>query len=90
MKTLAKYLFENVFNKTTNILEGGASGHMAHSIDFSFFTAGDLKELVRDIFTGKIEDMTEKIDGTNIQATMNQFGEVVFIRNQGILFAVLF
>lgn len=85
MKNLAKYLFENVFNKTTNILEGGASGHMAHPIDFSFFTAEDLKELIRDIFTGKIEDITEKIDGTNIQATMNQSGEVVFIRNQGDL-----
>lgn len=85
MKTLAKYLFENISD--TNILdsiinEGGMAGHMAHPIDFAYFTAKDLKGLITDIFSGKIEDITEKVDGTNIQATMNQFGEVVFIRNQ--------
>lgn len=80
MKRLTNFLIEN------NILnEGGMSGHLAHPIDFSFFTALDLKQLVKDIFSGKIEDVTEKIDGTNIQATMNKDGEVVFIRNLGDL-----
>lgn len=80
MKRLTDFLIEsNVLN------EGGMSGHLAHPIDFSFFTALDLKQLVKDIFSGKIEDVTEKIDGTNIQATMNKNGEVVFIRNLGDL-----
>ena len=80
MKRLTEFLIEsNILN------EGGMSGHLAHPIDFSFFTALDLKQLVKDIFSGKIEDVTEKIDGTNIQATMNKNGEVVFIRNLGDL-----
>ena len=71
MKSLIQYLFE-----------GGASGHMAHPYDYAEFTLRDLKGLIRNLFTGRIEDMTEKIDGTNIQATMNDSGTVVFIRNQ--------
>ena len=64
------------------LVEGGASGHMAHPYDYTEFTLRDLKGLIRNLFSGKIEDITEKIDGTNIQATMNQQGQVVFIRNK--------
>lgn len=74
MKSLQQYI--NI------ILEGGQSGHMAHIIDYDDFTRDDLIELVSNLFDGKIEDVTEKIDGTNIQATMNLVGEVVFIRNK--------
>lgn len=80
MRRLRDFIIESL---TVN--EGGASGHLAHPIDFSFFTAKDLKQLVCDIFSGKIEDVTEKIDGANLQATMNPKGEVVFIRNLGDL-----
>ena len=80
MKRLKDFITESLV-----VNEGGASGHLAHPIDFSFFTALDLKQLVKDIFSGKIEDVTEKIDGTNLQATMNPDGEVVFIRNLGDL-----
>lgn len=66
----------------TYLVEGGASGHMAHPYDYTEFTLRDLKGLIRNLFSGKIEDITEKIDGTNIQATMNQQGQVVFIRNK--------
>lgn len=81
MKKLSEFLFESV--KPMAILEGGAAGHLAHVIDFGDFTAKNLKELVSDIFSGKIEDITEKIDGLNLQATMNKQGEAVFIRNGG-------
>lgn len=77
MQSLYNFLIESM------ISEGGAAGHLPHVIDFSDFTAKNLKELVSDIFSGKIEDVTEKIDGVNIQATMNPAGEVVFIRNNG-------
>lgn len=77
MKNLYKYL--------QNIMEGGASGHMAHPYDYTEFTLRDLKGLIRKLFEGRIEDVTEKVDGTNIQATVNKDGEVVFIRNKGNL-----
>ena len=64
------------------LIEGGASGHMKHPYDYTEFTLRDLKGLIRNLFSGKIEDITEKIDGTNIQATMNKQGQVVFIRNK--------
>ena len=75
MKNLYNFLVESLVN------EGGLAGHMAHPIDYIDFTAKDLKNLITDIFSGKIEDITEKIDGTNIQATVNNDGNVVFLRN---------
>lgn len=72
-------------NQYINIFEGGASGHMAHVIDETDFTCQDLLNLVDDLFSGKVTSATEKLDGTNIQATMNNQGEVVFIRNKGDL-----
>lgn len=74
--TLREYLLECLV-----VNEGGMAGHMPHPIDFSEFTAADLKELITDLFSGKIEDITEKIDGTNLQSTMNENGTVLFIRN---------
>lgn len=76
---------ENLYKYLQNVLEGGASGHMAHPYDYTEFTLRELKGLIRNLFEGKIEDITEKIDGTNIQATVNKQGEVVFIRNKGNL-----
>lgn len=63
------------------LLEGGMGGHMSHIIDNEDFTGEDLKQLVRDLFSNKVEHMKEKLDGMNINATMNRDGEVVFIRN---------
>jgi hypothetical protein len=81
MKQLSAYLVENV----RNMFEGGQSGHMAHPFDYTEFTLRDLKGLIRNLFSGRIEDITEKVDGTNIQATVNKEGQVVFIRNNGDL-----
>ena len=67
------------------INEGGAGGHMAHPFDYDEFTGEELLELVDDLFGGKIEVMKEKLDGTNIHATMNEQGQVVFIRNKSNL-----
>lgn len=65
------------------IMEGGAAGHMSHIMDYTDMTCNDICELVRDMFGGKIMDITEKIDGMNLQASINNSGEVVFIRNKG-------
>ena len=63
------------------LFEGGAGGHMAHPIDYTDFTGEELIQLVTDLFSGKIETMKEKLDGMNISATMNDKGDVVFVRN---------
>ena len=77
---LAEFIKENL-TPLVLINEGGAGGHMAHPFDYTDFTADDLVCLVNDIFGGKVEHMKEKLDGFNINATMNNNGEVVFVRN---------
>ena len=67
------------------IYEGGQAGHMAHPFDYTDFTGNDLIDIVDSIFSGKIEQMKEKLDGDNIMATMNANGQVVFIRNNAQL-----
>lgn len=69
----------------SRIDEGGLGGHMAHPIDYTDLSCQDLNDMVNDLFSGKVEHMKEKLDGTNIQATVNTAGEVVFIRNKGDL-----
>ena len=78
-RNLSRYLIESL------VLEGGIAGHMKHPIDYEDFTGDDLMGLVDDIFTGKIEHMKEKLDGTNINAYRNPAGSVRFIRNQSDL-----
>ena len=65
--------------------EGGASGHMAHIYDYTDLSLRDIKGIIRNLFSGKIEDVTEKLDGMNMQCTVNNDGKVVFIRNKGDL-----
>lgn len=85
--SLRDYITESVINTTYKpmIVEGGAGGHMSHPFDYDELTGDDLIELVDDLFGGKITDMKEKLDGTNIHATMNNNGQVVFIRNKSNL-----
>lgn len=78
-----KHLKQAILESLVN--EGGQSGHLKHIIDYSEMTFHDLKGIIISLFSGKIADITEKIDGTNIQASMNDDGEVVFVRNKGDL-----
>ena len=82
--SLRDYVFEHLINKTKEVyvMEGGQAGHMSHPFDYTDFTANDLIQLVNDLFSGKVEHMKEKLDGFNIMATMNNKGDVVFIRNK--------
>ena len=73
-------------NQYVKIFEGGASGHMAKPEDFPELTLKDFKQLISDVFkSDNAVEFTEKLDGTNIQASMNTKGEVVFVRNKGDL-----
>lgn len=83
MKNLFEYLYENsVIDDMQMVFEGGASGHLAHIIDYEDLTLDELKGLIYSLFNARITDATEKLDGTNIQASMNTKGEVIFIRNK--------
>lgn len=77
MKSLTQYIYEAL----QPVFEGGAGGHMAHPFDYTDFTANDLIELVDSLFKGKVEHLKEKLDGFNISASMNNDGEIIFIRN---------
>ena len=81
MKRLSQYFTERL-SITEPVLEGGASGHMLHPYDVNEFTGYDIEELIRTMFGGKMEGMTEKMDGFGMQASMNPKGDVVFIRNK--------
>jgi len=81
MKHLSQFFIERL-NVQSPVLEGGASGHMLHPYDVDEFTGYDIEELIRTMFGGKMEGMTEKMDGFGIQASMNPKGDVVFIRNK--------
>ena len=69
-------------NRYVMLFEGGAGGHMAHPFDYTDFTANDLIELVDSLFKGKVEHLKEKLDGFNISATMNNDGDIIFVRNE--------
>lgn len=79
MKPLLDYILEN----RQQIFEGGAAGHMLYPHNYIDLTFGDLKNIVSDLLSGKITDITEKIDGVNVQTTKDINGEVVFCRNKG-------
>lgn len=66
---------------TNKLFEGGAAGHMMHPYDVDEFTFNDLMNLITDLFAGKIEDITEKLDGQNLFASVNESGRTIFARN---------
>ena len=74
-----------IHNMKYRKFEGGASGHMSHIYDYTDLTLNDVKQIITNLFSGELEDVTEKLDGMNIQCTMNNSGQVVFIRNKGDL-----
>lgn len=82
MYNLQEYIDNKYYELVT---EGGMGGHMAHPIDYDDLTFGDLIDMIEQLFSGQITELKEKLDGTNIQATVNTSGEVVFIRNKGDL-----
>lgn len=86
--TFEEFLTEKVYTKGSDlILEGGAAGHMSHPFDDKSLTFGDFKKLIEAGLQGELnfeEDATEKTDGQNVFATI-QDGEVKFARNKGEL-----
>lgn len=81
VRKLERYMY----NMRRRKYEGGASGHMKHIYDYTDLTLADIKNIITNLFSGKVEDITEKLDGMNIQCTLNNDGKVVFVRNKGDL-----
>jgi len=84
-RSLSGYLKESLGKLHKFITEGGAAGHMSHPYDYDEMTGKEICNLIGTLFSGQMENVKEKLDGTNIFATMNPDGEVVFIRNKGDL-----
>lgn len=63
--------------------EGGLGGHISHPYEVDDMTFNDMYELIRKLFCGEIDDVTEKVDGMNLFASVDLDGEPIFARNLG-------
>ena len=73
------------YSSELSLNEGGAAGHMNHPYDYDDFTFEDLKNLIKDLFAGNITDVTEKLDGQNLFASVDEHGNTIFARNETTL-----
>ena len=62
--------------------ETAAAGRIDHPYDDNNMTFGEIKEMIMSLFSGKITDIEEKIDGINILASVDNNGNIVFARNK--------
>lgn len=61
--------------------EGGLGGHISHPYEVNDMSFEDIMELIENLFCGKITDVTEKVDGMNLFASVDLNGEPIFARN---------
>ena len=59
---------------------GGAAGHINHVWEVHDFTFGQLRDLINKSFDGRLENITEKLDGQNILITYKN-GKVLASRS---------
>ena len=62
--------------------ETAAGGHINHAWEDDSMTFSDIKDLIKDIFWCRLDDVTEKIDGINLFASVDNRGRVIFARNR--------
>ena len=84
-KDLIEYYNELLPLVKVPINEGGAAGHINHPYDDNSLTFQDIMDMIQDLFSNNIEDITEKLDGINILASVDNMGRVVFARNKSHL-----
>lgn len=65
------------------LFEGGAFGHLSHPYENLGLSFGQIKQMINDIFSGKLEAY-EKIDGQQISISWKN-GKLVGARNKGQL-----
>ena len=83
LNQITKKQFENI--NESLILEGGAYGHMNHPFDIEMnLTFGDLKRIVKQALSGKLELAREKTDGQALAISWVN-GRLVAARNKSHL-----
>lgn len=88
---VAKYIDYSVIRDYYNTLlseikhqvnETAAAGRIDHPYDDNSLTFGEIKDMIVSLFSGKITDVEEKIDGINILASVDDKGNVIYARNK--------
>jgi len=78
-----KVLSEELDKLVRNLFEGGAFGHLSHPHENLDLTFSEIKKMINDIFSGKMETY-EKIDGQQISISWKN-GKLVGARNKSHL-----
>lgn len=63
------------------IEEGGGAGHMMSPWEAADMTFGKIRKFIDDAMSGKLENVTEKLDGQNLMATFKD-GNIYIARTQ--------
>ena len=66
------------------IVEGGGYGHLSHPWDAEHFTFGDLKEIISNALSGKLEYAREKTDAVNLMVSWKN-GRLIAARSKSHL-----
>lgn len=61
--------------------EGGLGGHIMHPYEVNNMQFTELFDLICNLMAGKVQDITEKVDGMNLFASVDLDGEPIFARN---------
>lgn len=99
VKSLAQFLPDKIAPKAAEILsiinkniveekmpltEGGGAGHLLHPYEDLSLTFGDIKQMIDGALAGKLNLMTEKVDGLNLMVSWKN-GHLIGARNKGHL-----
>lgn len=63
------------------IEEGGGAGHMMSPWEAADMTFGEIRQFIQDALGGKLQNVTEKLDGQNLMITVKN-GDVYLARTQ--------
>lgn len=67
-----------------NLSEGGAVGHLYHLYDNRDLTFGEIKDILQSASEGKLENVSEKLDGMNLVVSWDvQSGDLRVARSAG-------
>lgn len=72
---------KNILTEMQMRLNEGPVGHMNHPFEDLDLTFGDLKEMIHNATAGRLEDVTEKLDGQNFLVSWKD-GHLIGARNK--------
>lgn len=83
-------LRNDYFQTIHSIVESTSVTHINHPYDYIDMTFGELKDMMHAVSVGSVQDITEKIDGINLMASVNADGVPIFARNKTQLYKAAF